>query len=61
MSKGLVISIVSNTYEIEDIESNIIVKCVPRGKLKNNDTTIVVGDNVEFEIDSFNNLKISLD
>lgn len=49
MSKGLVISIVSNTYEIEDIESNIIVKCVPRGKLKNNDTTIVVGDNVEFE------------
>jgi len=49
MSKGLVISIVSNTYEVEDIENSIIVKCVPRGKFKNNDTTIVVGDNVEFE------------
>ena len=49
MSKGLVISIVSNTYEIEDTESNAIVKCVPRGKFKNNDTTIVVGDNVVFE------------
>lgn len=49
MSKGLVISIVSNTYEVEDIEQDAIVKCVPRGKLKNNDTTIVVGDNVEFE------------
>lgn len=49
MAKGLVISIVSNTYEVEDIEKQTIVKCVPRGKFKNSDTTIVVGDNVEFE------------
>ena len=49
MSKGLVIGIVSNIYEVEDIESNVTVKCIPRGKLKNNNTTIVVGDNVEFE------------
>ena len=54
MSKGIVISIVSNTYEIEDIESNKIVKCIPRGKFKNNDTIIVVGDNVEFEYQTEN-------
>lgn len=49
MSKGLVRSIISNIYEIEDIENNKIIKCVPRGKFKNSDTTIVVGDNIEFE------------
>ena len=49
MSKGLVISIVSNIYEVEDLEKQAIVKCIPRGKFKNTDTTIVVGDNVEFE------------
>lgn len=49
MSKGLVISIVSNIYEVEDLEKQVIVKCIPRGKFKNTDTTIVVGDNVEFE------------
>lgn len=49
MSKGLVISIISNIYEVEDIENNKIIKCVPRGKFKNSDTTIVVGDNIEFE------------
>jgi len=49
MSKGLVRSIISNIYEVEDIENNKIIKCVPRGKFKNSDTTIVVGDNIEFE------------
>ena len=49
MNKGLVISIISNTYEIENIENSDIIKCVPRGKLKNNDVTIAVGDRVEFE------------
>lgn len=49
MPQGIVISIVTNTYEIEDLENNNIIKCVPRGKFKNTDTTIVVGDKVEFE------------
>ena len=49
MLKGLVISIISNTYEVENIEDGDIVKCVPRGKFKNEDITIAVGDKVEFE------------
>jgi len=49
MNKGLIISIISNTYEVENIENGDIIKCVPRGKFKNNDVTIAVGDRVEFE------------
>lgn len=49
MSKGLIISIISNQYEVEDLENNKIVKCCARGKFKNDAQTIVVGDNVEFE------------
>lgn len=49
MPQGLVTSIITNTYEIEDLENNNIIKCVPRGKFKNTDATIVVGDKVEFE------------
>ncbi len=49
MLKGLVISIISNTYEVENLVDNSIVKCVPRGRFKNEDITIAVGDKVEFE------------
>ena len=47
--RGLVTSIISNLYEVEDLNNGNIVKCVPRGKFKNNDVTVVVGDKVEFE------------
>ena len=50
MPKGLIISNVSNTYEVENVENNIIIKCIPRGKLKKDDIIPIVGDNVEFEI-----------
>lgn len=49
MSKGLIISNISNIYEVEDVENKKIVKCMPRGKFKKDDITPVVGDNVEFE------------
>jgi len=49
MSKGLIISNISNMYEVEDIENRKIVKCIPRGKLKKDDITPVVGDKIEFE------------
>ena len=49
MSKGLIISNVSNTYDVEDVENNNIIKCIPRGKFKKDDITPVVGDNIEFE------------
>ena len=49
MSKGLIISNISNMYEVEDWENNNIVKCIPRGKFKKDDITPVVGDKVEFE------------
>ena len=50
MSKGLITSIISNTYEVENIENGNIVKCIPRGKFKKDDITIAVGDKVEFEM-----------
>jgi len=49
MSKGLIISNISNMYDVEDIENNRIVKCIPRGKFKKDEITPVVGDNIEFE------------
>ena len=49
MPKGLIISNVSNTYEVEDYENNEIIKCIPRGKFKKSDIIPVVGDNIEFE------------
>ena len=49
MSKGLIISNISNIYEVEDVENKKIVKCMPRGKFKKDEITPVVGDNVEFE------------
>lgn len=49
MSKGLIISNISNMYEVEDWENNNIVKCIPRGKFKKDDITPVVGDKVEFD------------
>lgn len=48
--KGLITSIVSNTYEVENLENGSVIKCVPRGKFKNNNITIAVGDKVEFEM-----------
>ena len=49
MSKGLIISNISNMYEVEDCENNNIIKCIPRGKFKKDDITPVVGDKVKFE------------
>lgn len=49
MSKGLIISNISNMYEVEDIENKEIIKCVSRGKFKKDEITPVVGDKVEFE------------
>ena len=49
MPRGLIISNISNTYEVEDVEKKEIVKCFPRGKFKNDEITPVVGDRVEFE------------
>ena len=49
MPKGLIISNVSNIYEVEDFENKKIVKCIPRGKLKKDDIIPAVGDNIEFE------------
>lgn len=46
MSEGLIISNISNTYEVENIEKQNIVKCIPRGKFKKDDVTPVVGDKV---------------
>ncbi|MBR2787109.1 MAG: ribosome small subunit-dependent GTPase A [Clostridia bacterium] len=49
MPKGLIISNISNMYNVEDIENKNIVKCIPRGKFKKDEVTPVVGDNIEFE------------
>lgn len=49
MPKGLIISNISNMYEVEDIENKNTIKCIPRGKFKKDDITPVVGDNIEFE------------
>ena len=49
MPKGLIISNISNMYDVEDIEKNEIIKCIPRGKFKKDEITPVVGDNIEFE------------
>lgn len=49
MSKGLIISNISNEYEVEDMQTANIVKCIPRGRFKKKDITPVVGDNIEFE------------
>lgn len=49
MSKGLIISNISNMYEVEDIENGNIIKCIPRGKFKKDEITPVVGDKIEFE------------
>lgn len=49
MSKGLIISNISNIYEVEDIENKNLIKCIPRGKFKKDEITPVVGDNIEFE------------
>lgn len=49
MPKGLIISNISNIYEVENCEDGKIIKCIPRGKLKKEDITPVVGDNIQFE------------
>lgn len=49
MPKGLIISNISNMYEVEDIENKKVIKCIPRGKFKKDEITPVVGDNIEFE------------
>lgn len=54
MSKGLIISNISNFYDVEDLENNKIIKCIPRGKFKKDDITPVVGDRVEFDLQDDN-------
>lgn len=50
MLKGLIVSNISNTYNIEIETENKIYKCTARGKFKNDEITPVVGDKVEIEI-----------
>ncbi len=49
MPKGLIISNISNVYEVENVDNSSIIKCIPRGKLKKDDIIPVVGDNIKFE------------
>lgn len=49
MAKGLIISNISNTYDVEDLDNENIIRCIPRGKFKKDDITPVVGDKIEFE------------
>ena len=48
MQKGLIISNVSNLYEVKAGEK--IIQCKPKGKMKHNETIPVVGDIVEVEL-----------
>ena len=48
--KGIIISNISNMYIVEDTDSNEIIKCNARGKFKEKDITLAVGDYVEYEI-----------
>ena len=50
MPKGIVISGSSNTFEIEDLNDNKIVNCIPRGIFKKDNLKVVIGDIVEYEI-----------
>lgn len=50
MSKGIIINIISNIYNVEDIENNKIYKCSVRGKFKTEEIVPVVGDRVNYEI-----------
>ena len=47
MQKGLIISNISNLYQVQ-IE-NSIIECIPRGKMKQDELSPVVGDYVEIE------------
>ena len=60
MSKGLIVSNVSNIYEVEDSKSSNIIKCIPRGKFKKEEITPVVGDKVEIQILDEENKKVFL-
>ena len=42
MSKGLIISNISNLYQVK--VENEVIECMARGKLKKTDITPVVGD-----------------
>ncbi|MBR2744112.1 MAG: ribosome small subunit-dependent GTPase A [Clostridia bacterium] len=48
--EGIIISNASNTYVVEDIKSNEILKCNARGKFKEQGTSLTVGDYVEYEV-----------
>lgn len=47
MIKGQIISNISNLYEVKT--ENKIFKCIPKGKMKQNEIVPVVGDYVEIE------------
>ena len=49
MQNGIVISNISNLYNVE-IENNKIYSCNARGKIKNNEISPVAGDKVKIEI-----------
>lgn len=49
MQKGIVISNISNLYNVE-LENNKIYSCNARGKFKNNEISPVAGDRVKIEI-----------
>ena len=49
-NNGIIISNISNMYIVEDCKSNQIIKCNARGKFKEKDISLAVGDYVEYEI-----------
>lgn len=49
-NKGIIISNISNMYMVEDNVSNEIIKCNARGKFKEKDITLAVGDYVEYDL-----------
>lgn len=48
-NKGIIISNISNTYMVEDCNSNNIIECNARGKFKEKNITPTVGDYVYFD------------
>ena len=49
-NKGIIISNISNMYLVEDETSNKEIKCSARGKFKEKNISLAVGDFVEYSI-----------
>ena len=60
MSKGIITSLISGDYTVFDEEKQEYFKCKPRGIFRIKDTTLKVGDYVDYElnIDTYTITKI---